>query len=687
MPENAFSPAAPHTGASTARRDAAISRRIWTWLGAGLLLLAVGGTGVLLVVRQQVRTQAEAALVAVRDSQERIVRAWIEERMQDALVAAGSPALRGAGARLLVTPAGALPDASDVAVVRTALNGLLSPEQVVTWRLADASGRVVLMPEDDESAQSLLPEVVESAMQTVANGKPRFLPPMLMDGGKVPQMAITVAITPSTGGKPTGVLVVRMNPLGSFSRLFEAGRIGATGESLAFDMQGRLISESRFLDRLKARDPGLANAGTSVFTIELRNASGMPKGTPREAMPFTHTAAAAIAGQAGTEMDGHPSYLGAESIDAWKPLPDLGFAITTRQETAEAYRPLRVLWSVFGLVLVVLVGMLVAAALFARRSAMNRQRMESAQQRADALGQYTLGEKLGEGGMGEVYEAHHALMRRPTAVKLMLDQSVPTDEARFEREVQLSCQLTHPNTVALYDFGRTNEGRLYYAMEYLEGMPLDVLLRKHGPQPAGRAIYLMAQVCGALVEAHGKGLVHRDLKPANLFVAQRGGLYDFAKVLDFGLVKQFDRKGKQDPSITVGHAMSGTPLYMSPEVVAEKGHLDGRADLYAVGCILYELVTGRPPFVADTVFDLLRAHVETSPTPPHQLVPGVPADLEAVILRALAKHPADRQPDAASLRRELLACACASDWSEAHAAAWWQALAGAESERTLVAAT
>ena len=225
---------------------------------------------------------------------------------------------------------------------------------------------------------------------------------------------------------------------------------------------------------------------------------------------FTHTAAAAIAGKDGWELEGHMSYLGVESIDAWKPLPDLGFSITTRQATAEAYRPLKVLWSVFGLVLGALAVALVAAALLARRSALNAQRMEVAQQKAEALGQYQLGEKLGEGGMGEVYEAHHALMRRPTAVKLMLDQSNPADVARFEREVVLSCQLTHPNTVALYDFGRTAEGRMYYAMEYLDGIDLQTLVERYGPQPEDRVIHIMRQICGSLYEAHSLGLVHRD---------------------------------------------------------------------------------------------------------------------------------------------------------------------------------
>jgi serine/threonine-protein kinase len=227
--------------------------------------------------------------------------------------------------------------------------------------------------------------------------------------------------------------------------------------------------------------------------------------------------------------------------------------------------------------------------------------------------------------------------------------------------------------VALYDFGRTDDGRVYYAMEYLEGMPLDALLRTYGPLPAGRAVYLMAQACGALAEAHGKGVIHRDLKPANLFVAQRGGVPDFIKVLDFGLAKHFDKaQAHAGHSITMGNVMSGTPAYMSPEVLSQKEHIDGRSDIYAMGCILYELLTGKPPFVAGAVIELLRLHIDKTPEPPSTKMPSVPADLEAVIMRALAKDPAERQQSAAQLRRELLACACAHDWNEDAAAQWWQ---------------
>ena len=198
-------------------------------------------------------------------------------------------------------------------------------------------------------------------------------------------------------------------------------------------------------------------------------------------------------------------------------------------------------------------------------------------------------------------------------------------------------------------------------------------------------VYLLAQACGALAEAHSKGVIHRDLKPANLFVAQRGGVPDFIKVLDFGLAKRFDKQ-HTDLTITMGNVMSGTPAYMSPEVLGQKSEIDGRSDLYAMGCILYELLTGRPPFTAGAMFDLLRMHLEQTPELPSLRNPAaqVPADLEAVLMRALAKDPAQRQQSAAQLRRELLACACARDWNEDRALVWWAAIAADHAADTVI---
>lgn len=290
---------------------------------------------------------------------------------------------------------------------------------------------------------------------------------------------------------------------------------------------------------------------------------------------------------------------------------------------------------------------------------------------ARQLGQYRLLNKLGEGGMGEVYLAEHQLLKRPCAVKLinadLEDNSIAL--ARFEREVQSAAMLSHPNTIEIYDYGRADDGTFYYVMEYLPGLSVSDLVRQGGPLPPGRAVYILRQACGSLAEAHRMGLVHRDLKPANILVAILGGECDVAKVLDFGLVKV--ENPTDGLNLTAEYTVSGTPSYMSPEQARGVSDIDGRADIYALGAILYFMLTGKPPFERDSPMSLMIAHAGEPVTPPTQLRPDIPADLEAVALRCLAKAPADRFADARSLAAALAACGCARDWDQAHAEQWW----------------
>jgi eukaryotic-like serine/threonine-protein kinase len=289
------------------------------------------------------------------------------------------------------------------------------------------------------------------------------------------------------------------------------------------------------------------------------------------------------------------------------------------------------------------------------------------------LGQYTLDEKLGEGGMGLVYKARHALLRRPTAIKLLPPSKAGEHNvARFEREVQLTSMLTHPSTIAIYDFGRTADGIFYYAMEYLEGVDLEVLVAREGPQPAARVIHFLLQVCGSLAEAHGVGLIHRDVKPANVIVCERGGLPDVVKVLDFGLVKKIDGPVDSLSKSNVGHIV-GTPFYLSPEAILTPDDIDARTDLYAVGALAYQLVVGRPPFEGNTVVEVCAQHLHAPPMAPGKaLGRDVAPDLEAVILSCLAKKREDRPASADALRAALAACAACGDWTRDQGEAWWR---------------
>lgn len=291
---------------------------------------------------------------------------------------------------------------------------------------------------------------------------------------------------------------------------------------------------------------------------------------------------------------------------------------------------------------------------------------------ARQMGQYRLRRLLGEGGMGEVYLAEHQMLKRPCAIKVIRPHKAkdPRALARFEREVQAIARLTHWNTVEIFDYGRTDDGTFFYVMEYLPGLSLAEIVEYDGPMPPGRVIHLLQQTCDALAEAHAMGLVHRDIKPGNIFAAQRGGVCDVAKLLDFGLVKPLD--GSLNLEITQEGALTGSPLFMSPEQAVGDPEPDARGDIYSLGAVAYYLLTGRPVFDGDKPIKVLLAHAHETPQPPSVLRPDLPADLEAVVMRCLEKRPEDRYQDVLSLRAALLACTSAGTWTREDAARWWQ---------------
>lgn len=300
--------------------------------------------------------------------------------------------------------------------------------------------------------------------------------------------------------------------------------------------------------------------------------------------------------------------------------------------------------------------------------------------RARDLGSYQLEERLGQGGMGEVWRARHRMLARPAAIKLIRPaltagaRGEVSAEAvrRFEHEAQAIARLRSPHTVNLFDFGMAENGPFYYAMELLDGLDAETLVRRFGPLPAERVVFLLTQICHSLSEADACGLVHRDIKPANIFICRYGEDYDFVKVLDFGLVKAFDQAPEADPVLTRENAVHGTPAFIAPEQALGIPHLDGRVDIYATGCVAYWLLTGQLVFTADTSMGLIMHHIHTPPTPPsaRSELP-IPPALDRLVLCCLAKDPAERPQSARELSLRLNELDCGAAWTQERARGWW----------------
>lgn len=358
-------------------------------------------------------------------------------------------------------------------------------------------------------------------------------------------------------------------------------------------------------------------------------------------------------------------------VGAWTWLPEYKIGVTTEVDVAQAFRPIvilqRTFWTLYGLLIVTSIAIFVFTLVVAHL----RRKAQTAAIEAKQLGQYTLEQKLGAGAMGVVYKGHHAMLRRKSAIK-MLDVETVNDAsiARFEREVQITCQLNHPNTIAIYDYGRTPEDVFYYAMEYLDGIDLQELVEKYGPLPEHRVIHILLQVCGSLHEAHALGLVHRDIKPANIMLNRRGGESDVVKVLDFGLVRAVDQD--KQSGMTAAGTLTGTPLYMSPEAIQTPASVDTRSDLYAVGAVGYFLLTGEPVFSAESLVELCRQHVDESPLPPSERLGNPVSDqLEHAILGCLEKSRAKRPQTAREVAQLLLLSPTAHNWSLEDSDSWW----------------
>lgn len=300
---------------------------------------------------------------------------------------------------------------------------------------------------------------------------------------------------------------------------------------------------------------------------------------------------------------------------------------------------------------------------------------------ARRLAQYKLLDLIGEGGMGRVFKAEHLLLKRSCAIKLIQPDKNADARAlrRFQREVRATAQLTHPHTVQVYDYGQTNEGIFFFAMELLPGMNLGELIKRAGPLPPERVVHFLTEISDALREAHQTGLIHRDIKPGNIFISERGGIRDYTKLLDFGVVREF----KVDPSISQTAMMiAGTPSFMAPEQATHPEQTDARSDLYSLGMVGYYMLTGEVPFKGQSPIQIMMAQINETPEPLSNYRDDIPADVEAIILKCLAKKPEDRFSSALELRDALIACKCSGDWTIRKASQWWAQQSWQESDPT-----
>ncbi|MGZ8262656.1 MAG: protein kinase domain-containing protein [Burkholderiales bacterium] len=657
--------------------------------------LIVLGVWVHAGVKSSLREARASSLEAVLDAQVNALGVWIRDRSAAASYWATEREVRRDVASLADfaradrPTAEALWNAPARARLEVALQPALKQMGAVAFNVVDANGLVIATQVREYVGRSVNPGAFLVHLRSVFEGKTQFIRPYpeheRISGLTSPAFARPVIWVKAPVRDERGQVIAALGfahyAHDQFARLLGAAQLGRTSEVYAFDSNAVMLSESRFVPQLKKLGvlPDAPDA-SAILTVQMRDPGGdLAEGHVPEfelaARPYTRIAALAIAArdkqapqeQRGVLVEPYRNYRGANAIGAWRWLGEYDLGMAVEMEADEAFAPLRYVNFAFAIVLTLL-GTILLAALW---SAYNVKRLKRQVGDARALGQYRLEEQIGEGGMAKVYRARHALLKRPTALK-MLKPHMATEEvvARFEREVQLASQLVHPNTVEIYDYGRTREGVFYYVMEYLEGETLDKLVAQHGAMPVARAIHVVRQVCAALREAHGRGLVHRDIKPHNIMLCHRGAEYDVVKLLDFGLVK--DTAGDISRDITQFQKVLGTPRYMAPERLRNPADADARSDIYSVGLVAWFLLVGKDPFETEGEHDLVYQALHTSPPRLSELVPGVPRRLDDLVARCLAKDRHERPHDIVVLMALLEALAVEYPWTQQHVEGWWR---------------
>jgi serine/threonine-protein kinase len=629
-------------------------------------------------VEQSMRATRGVALKSILDSQAQSLRVWIDDQKLSVRRLARDRQLRErvSTATRDASAAEATYCKSPQADQLTAhLDEALAGAGTVAFNLVISSGQIVASNFTEYCGLRYRPEAFARDFAPAFAGETVFVPPH--------QDAANLESAPQALPLDRPLIWIR-SPIGNdadeviavlgvgyfadqqFSAILATARGGATDEVYAFDREGVMLSKSRFEETLWERTT-LPNGASSVGRLALSSPN-----TDKTAR--TRLVEAALASRSdeddasGMLLDPYAGYLATPVVGGWRRLAPDDLFIAIEMSADEAYAPLEALDTVFAVVFAALIAA-VCVALFSWFTAV----LIRAEVEKDRMGPYWLGERIGEGGVGNVYHARHDLLKRPSAVKL-LKPSRATDEmtARFRREARLASQLTHPNMIEIYDYGIGIDGSLFYAMELLEGDTVGDLVLRDGPMPVARVVHILRQVCAGLAEAHGKGLVHRDISMTNIMACLYGGEYDFVKILDFGLVKSVT--GDQSQTVTRSVRILGTPQYMSPERLHDPADVDVRADVYSVGAVAFFLLSGRRMFeTEDTLALTSRVINELPPRLSEAAEQPIPAELDDLVAACLEKNRESRPANILAVKEVLDRMAGRYRWSQGDAKSAWEA--------------
>jgi eukaryotic-like serine/threonine-protein kinase len=675
-------------------------RRRQTWLVLALsAAVAAASAWMYIGVEKSLRALRGQGLPALLEAKTKSLEVFIAERRADGERWARDARIAGSTAHLArlarVRNIAAHCGSPEVEEWRAQFAPLVRDDNVAAVNAVDRDGRIIASSLPEICGLQAQPRLMAPQLKQVFAGRTQFIRPYAADAG-------LVAALPFLGSRPlawvetpirddSGNVVAALGVATYVDRDFEsiltAARPGETGEAYAFDETGTLLSEIRDVRGLQSSGVLPAAAQRTAFTLKVRDPGRELDGAtdavgPAGDWPLTLAVSAALAAAAsstgdkplqGVLLDPYRNYRGAEVIGAWRWLPEERMGIVAEIGIDEAYAPLRYVRATVAAIL----ALLVLTAGWAAWSTLALARLGARPAAGRRIGAYRLEGELAEGGMATIHLAHHALLKRPTAIKI-LKRHLATDElaARFEREVRLVSELSHPNTIEIYDYGQTADGLFYYAMEFVDGTALDALVSEDGAVPLGRMRHIALQVCASLGEVHGKGMVHRDIKPQNVMVCERGGVYDFVKVLDFGIVKRIEAASAAYPdaqrALTRQVRLLGTPAYMAPERVGAPSGVDPRSDVYGVGALVFFLASGRAPFEGSDEADILR-DVLAAPAPRlSAIVPAIPAALDDLVARCLAKKPDDRPATIGEVAAALESLDL-PPWTMDDARRWWVA--------------